>query len=201
MAGLTWTLALGVACGARAAPHPADAAATAPRPAAHDSGAPTAPPKATPPRQGEASAATGGCGLACSTAEAAVSYFLTQLRHQDRVTALRPLFDWPHLQVDGEQLGARWTADGGAAQQRSIDAWLGDWSAWVDRIVDPQGGWATLRSSGIRLRPDGEDRAVVQLQLPALRPAGGGTIVAPRWTLVWQRRGDEWLVQAIDHGR
>lgn len=202
-AALVLALVGGFACGAKASPTAPDAGASG---SADDS----APPKRTPPRPSTPAAVAaptiGGCGRACSTAEAAVSYFLTQLQHQDRITALRPLVDWSRLEVDHERLGERWSAMARephqhAARDRAIDAWLTDWSGWVDRVADPQQGWTAMRSSGIRLRTAGERDAVVHLQLPPLRAKGAPQQppLAPRWKLVWHLHGSEWLLASIDH--
>lgn len=144
-------------------------------------------------------AVIGGCGLGCSTPEAAVSLLLAQLQSQDRVGALQPLFEWSLLRVDGEELGARWAsqwADPGQhpARQQEIDQWLGRWSGWVERQTDPQ-GWALMRKRGIRLQQLDESRAEVWLRHPPLRQDE----TAPVWRLELRLRGGEWLVAAIDH--
>lgn len=144
-------------------------------------------------------AVIGGCGLGCSTPEAALSLLLAQLQSQDRVGALQPLFEWSLLRVDGEELGARWAsqwADPGQhpARQQEIDQWLGRWSSWVERQSDPQ-GWAQMRKRGIRLQPLDEARAEVWLRHPPLRQDE----TAPVWRLELRLRGGEWLVAAIDH--
>lgn len=117
------------------------------------------------------------------------------------MTALRPLFEWSLLEVDGEPLGPRWAdlwTDPGqhAARSGQIDAWLARWSSWVDRIADPQ-GWAQLRGRGIRVqRLEGvPDRVVVTLRRPQLRDDTTGT----EWRLDLTLRGDEWLISRIDH--
>lgn len=144
-------------------------------------------------------AVIGGCGLGCSTPEAALSLLLAQLQSQDRQTALQPLFEWSLLRVDGEELGARWASLWGdpgqhAARQQQIDQWLGRWSSWVERQSDPQ-GWAAMRKSGIRLRQIDEATAEVWLRHPPLRQDE----TAPLWRLELKLRGGEWLVAAIDH--
>ncbi len=144
-------------------------------------------------------AVIGGCGVGCSTPEAALSLLLAQLQSQDRQTALQPLFEWSLLRVDGEELGARWASLWGdpgqhAARQQQIDEWLGRWSSWVERLSDPQ-GWAAMRKNGIRLRQIDEGTAEVWLRHPPLRQDE----TAPLWRLELKRRGEEWLVAAIDH--
>lgn len=144
-------------------------------------------------------AVIGGCGLGCSTPEAAVSLLLAQLQSQDRVAALRPLFEWSLLQVDGEALGAGWAAlwadpNQHGLRQQQIDQWLGRWSGWVERQSDPQ-GWATMRKRGIRLRTIDAATAEVWLRHPPLRQDE----TAPLWRLELRLRGAEWLVAAIDH--
>ena len=144
-------------------------------------------------------AVIGGCGLGCSTPEAALSLLLAQLQSQDRQTGLQPLFEWSLLRVDGEELGARWASLWGdpgqhAARQQQIDQWLGRWSSWVERQSDPQ-GWAAMRKSGIRLRQIDEGTAEVWLRHPPLRQDE----TAPLWRLELKLRGGERLVAAIDH--
>lgn len=144
-------------------------------------------------------AVIGGCGVGCSTPEAALSLLLAQLQSQDRQTALQPLFEWSLLRVDGEELGARWASLWGdpgqhAARQQQIDEWLGRWSSWVERLSDPQ-GWAAMRKNGIRLRQIDAGTAEVWLRHPPLRQDE----TAPLWRLELKLRGEEWLVAAIDH--
>lgn len=141
----------------------------------------------------------GGCGLGCSTPEAAVSLWLTQLQSQDRVAGLRPLVDWSVLVVDGEELGARWAslwADPGQHPERAkqIDEWLARWSGWVERLADPQ-SWAAMRKDGVRLTQVDERTAQVMLRHPPLQ----ADETAAQWRLVWHLRGEEWLLASIEH--
>ncbi len=146
-------------------------------------------------------AVIGGCGKACSTPEAAVSFLLVQLQSQRRVESLRPLFDWSLLAVDGADLGNGWAelwADPNRHGERAaqIDAWIAGWSTWVDKVTDPH-ALARVTSTGIRLRmdPANSQRAVVHVRHPLSDPAAG----EPVWRWVFGQRGDEWLVVAIDH--
>ncbi len=141
----------------------------------------------------------GGCGLGCSTPEAAVSLWLAQLQSQDRVTGLRSLVDWSVLTVDGEELGARWAtlwADPSQHPERArqIDEWLARWSRWVERLADPQ-GWAAMRKNGVRLTQVDERTAQVMLRHPPLQ----ADETAAQWRLVWHLRGEEWLLASIEH--
>jgi len=183
-------LVLLVACRREPAPAPVPPAdAVAPGPGS--------PPERRAPRP----AVIGGCALACSTPEAAVSYFFTQLQHQDPVTALRPSFEWSLLVVDGDALGSRWAdlwADPHqhAARDQQIDQWLLDWTAWLQRIDDPA-GLGHARSTGIRLQhPNGvKDRVLVSFRHPHLH----NDRTDPIWQMEWTLRGDEWLVSRIEH--
>ena len=144
-------------------------------------------------------AVIGGCGLGCSTPEAAVSLWLAQLQSQNRVDGLRPLFDWSVLRVDGEELGARWAGMWADSSQqperkREIDAWLARWSAWVERLANPQ-GWPAMRKNGVCLTLLDARTAQVLLRHPPLQADETG----PQWRLVWQLRGEEWLLATIEH--
>ena len=117
------------------------------------------------------------------------------------MAALRPLFEWSLLVVDGEPLGPRWAdlwADPQqhAARDQQIDQWLLDWTSWLDRIDDPL-GLGHARSSGIHLEhPEGvTDRVVVTLRHPHLH----NDRTEPVWRLEWTLRGDEWLLSRIEH--
>lgn len=199
---LVLVVAAGLACGCARPPavHPPAAAAAAISPVA----LPASPtpvsglgPKAD--RRRLRPAVIGGCGPACSTPEAAVTFWLLQFKSPDRVAAMRPLYEWSLLQVDGENLGDHWAQlwsdDSQHAQrQQEIDAWLVKWTAWTDRVVSEH-GFAQMRSTGIQLRQVDADHAVVQLRHPLLRD----DTTLPLWRLTWQRRGDEWLLAKIEH--
>ncbi|MBM4345072.1 MAG: hypothetical protein FJ100_17010 [Deltaproteobacteria bacterium] len=143
----------------------------------------------------------GGCGAACATPEAAVRFLVDQMQTTHRMEALRSVFDWSLLTVDGKDLGNGWAdlwAEPSRHRERAaqIDAWIANWSRWADRVTEPQ-DWARMASTGIRVRldPHNPQRAVVQVQHPPLGPAGGAAV----WRWVFGLRGDEWLVVAIDH--
>ena len=143
----------------------------------------------------------GGCAESCASPELAVSFFMTQLQHQERLSALRPLFEWSLLEVDGEALGPRWANLWSdplqhAERDHQIDQWLLTWSAWIDRVDDPT-GFGRARATGIRLqRPQGvSDRVVVTFRHPHMR----NDTSDPSWRIEWTLRGYEWLVSRIDH--
>jgi hypothetical protein len=192
---------------APAAPVPTALPAVAPIAAVEAAQAPTATePVANPlgdkaARRARPAAIIGGCAEACETPEAAVVYFLSQLQHQDRVTALHGLFEWSLLEVDGKKLGEHW-ADQWAypaqheVRRAEIDLWLKEWSAWFDRIEEPD-GLAHTRASGIRLeRPAGDtERVIVHFRHPGLKD----DTTEATWRIDWCLRGYEWLVCRVDH--
>ena len=124
---------------------------------------------------------------------------MLQFKAPDRVAAMRPLFEWSLLQVDGEPLGQSWAGQWSdpaqhLQRQRDIDAWLGKWVSWTDRMVQPN-DFDKMRSMGVQLRQTDADHAVVALRHPPLH----GDTSEPLWRLTWQRRGDEWLLAGIEH--
>lgn len=207
-AAVVLTMAWMVGCGKPAEPAAGPAATNSAKPQAASAPDTRTPSVGSEPNQGlgdplarrkRPPAVIGGCGLGCSTPEAAVSLWLTQLQSQDRVAGLRPLVDWSVLTVDGEELGARWAtlwADPGQhiERARQIDEWLARWSGWVERQTDPQ-GWAAMRKSGVRLTQLDARTAQVMLRHPPLQ----ADETAAQWRLVWQLRGEEWLLASIDH--
>lgn len=182
-----------VALPAASAAQPAPSAATA---ADHSGLGPKA------ERRRRAPSVIGGCGRICSTPESAVAFLFVQLQSQRRTEDLRPLFDWSVLKVDGQDLGSRWSAlwaepHRHGERQLQIDAWISQWSTWVDHISDPT-GYAAMRSRGIQLRISATDphQALVSVRRPRLTTDPTEAL----WRLTWGLRGDEWLVTAIDHG-
>ncbi|MSQ83794.1 MAG: hypothetical protein EXR77_13060 [Myxococcales bacterium] len=112
------------------------------------------------------------------------------------------MFDWSVLNVDGHDLGSKWSAlwaepHRHQERQLEIDAWISQWSTWVDRVSDPT-GYAAMRSRGIQLRLSATDphQALVSVRRPPLTTDPKEAL----WRLTWGLRGDEWLVTAIDHG-
>lgn len=103
------------------------------------------------------------------------------------------------MQVDGQNLGDRWQTlwedpTRHALRDREIEQWLSAWSSWPDRIEQTQ-GWGQMRSSGVQLRQPDPDTANVLLRHPPLRDDATEAL----WRLQGRRRGDEWLLAAIDH--
>jgi hypothetical protein len=208
--GATVVLAMAwmVGCGKPVEPSAGPAVTISAKPQAASADDTRAPSVGSEPNQGlgdplarrkRPQAIIGGCGLGCSTPEAAVSLWLTQLQSQDRVAGLRPLVDWSVLVVDGDELGARWAtmwADPGQHLERArqIDEWLARWSGWVERLADPQ-GWAAMRKNGVRLTQVDERTAQVILRHPPLQ----ADETAAQWRLVWRLRGEEWLLASIEH--
>ncbi|MBI5610740.1 MAG: hypothetical protein HY902_17820 [Deltaproteobacteria bacterium] len=141
----------------------------------------------------------GGCGRACESPESAVSFLLTQLTSPDAATLLRPLIDWSLLVVDDRDLGTHWAmqwADPAqrAAREAEITAFLAEWTRWPGRSLQAD-GWGRMRGSGIQLRLQDEQTAVVRLRHPPLRDDA----TEPVWQLQWHKRGAEWLLSGIDH--
>lgn len=145
-------------------------------------------------------AVIGGCGKICSTPDSAVSFLLVQLQSQHRVRDLRPLFEWSLLQYNGQNLGDRWQGlwddpARHAVRDAEIDAFLQRWSAWVDRISEPN-GLQRMSAAGIQMKMDLAKPDVAHFTLKHPPLGNDATDKVWRWTL--QQRGDEWLVSAID---
>ena len=146
-------------------------------------------------------AVIGGCEERCEQPQAAVELLFEKLLEEHRVAGLYASFDWSLLEVDGEELGARWSAMWGRLAQREvrqqqIDQWLQQWSAWVDAIGD-RDEIVRSRMTGIEFRalPGRSDVVEVSYRHPKLAKPRGEAI----WRLYLTRRGYEWLVSRIDH--
>ncbi len=146
-------------------------------------------------------AVIGGCEERCERPEGAVELLFEKLLDERRVQGLYASFDWSLLEVDGEDLGARWSGMWGRLDRREvrrkqIDQWLRNWSAWVGE-VDDRDEIVRSRITGIELRalPDRSDVVEVSYRHPKLAKPRGEAI----WRLHLTRRGYEWLVSRIDH--
>jgi len=172
--------------------------------------APAAPAPATPTavdhsdRRRIKPAVIGGCRQACDTPAETVGLLADGLANKDikgRVGAIRALFDWSLLFVDGVDLGARWAEMWGdyrrrGARDAAIDAWLTGWAAWADRVDEPD-GLVRMKMGGIALKkvPGRSDTVVVRLRHPKMKGDAG----EPVWRLELTLRGYEWLISRIEH--
>ena len=146
-------------------------------------------------------AVIGGCAEACESPAKLVGLLFDALAATDRVAALSPLFDWSLLRVDGVDKGSRWAEMWGDYRQREarldeIDAWLKQWSGWVDRVEAGE-SLVKARMSGVTIKPIAGRTDVVEVAIrhPRLRDDKSEAT----WRLECTRRGYEWLVSRIDH--
>lgn len=156
----------------------------------------------------------GGCDEACRTPAKAVGVLidaLSQAAPDARNAALRMLFDWSVLAVDGVEHGEHWATMWGDPKQHpardaEIDAWLAGWSRWVQRVQTPD-ALVQMRMTGVTIKPIGgrDDVVAVRLRHPPLRPPTARDASAavddgePIWRLEYTQRGYEWLIARIEH--
>ena len=138
----------------------------------------------------------GGCQSRCAKPQQSLKGFMTAVMKKD-IDDVRSFVDSSELIGNGERLGEQWAnlfLERKLGERReSIDKWLKDWLAWVDRIADPADREKT--EAGFTVVEENQRQYVVTYLHPDLTD---GAATGVLWTFGLQTRGLEWLVVKIE---